>query len=55
LQPAAPALCQAQAEIDRLRLIVQELQRGQFGRRAERLDTDQLQFGYEDREASRTG
>jgi hypothetical protein len=32
------ALSEAQAEIERLRLIVQKLQRLQFGRRAERLD-----------------
>jgi hypothetical protein len=31
------ALSEAQAEIERLRLIVQKLQRSQFGRRAERL------------------
>jgi transposase len=42
------ALSEAQAEIDRLRLIVQKLQRSQFGRRAERLDDAQLQFGFED-------
>ena len=41
-------LTEAQAEIERLRLIVQKLQRSQFGRRAERLDHDQLQFGFED-------
>ena len=35
-------LTEAQAEIERLRLIVQKLQRTQFGRRAERLDDDQL-------------
>src|SRR6202790_1358343 len=45
------ALTQAQAEIDRLRLVVQKLQRSQFGRRAESLDSDQLQFGFEDLEA----
>ena len=45
------ALSEAQAEIERLRLIVQKLQRSQFGRRAERLDNDQLQFGFEDLEA----
>jgi transposase len=43
-----PPLSEAQAEIERLRLIVQKLQRSQFGRRAERLDSDQLQFGFED-------
>src|SRR5258706_6244363 len=41
-------LTEAQAEIERLRLIVQKLQRSQFGRRAERLDADPLQFGFED-------
>ena len=45
------ALSEAQAEIERLRLIVQKLQRNQFGRRAERLEGDQLQFGFEDLEA----
>ena len=42
------ALSEAQAEIERLRLIVQKLQRSQFGRRAERLDDDQLHLGFED-------
>jgi transposase len=41
-------LTDAEAEIERLRLIVQKLQRSQFGRRAERLDDDQLLFGFED-------
>ncbi|CAN5294303.1 hypothetical protein BH10PSE11_BH10PSE11_18780 [soil metagenome] len=41
-------LSEAQAEIERLRLIVQKLQRSQFGRRAERLNDDQIQFGFED-------
>src|SRR5438067_5448658 len=45
-------LTEAQAEIERLRLVVQKLQRSQFGRRAERLDTDQLQFGFEDLETN---
>src|SRR2546430_16672367 len=44
-------LTEAQAEIERLRLIVQKLQRSQFGRRAERLDDHQLLFGFEDLEA----
>ncbi len=43
-----PNLTAAQAEIERLRLIVAKLQRSQFGRRAERLDDDQLQLGFED-------
>jgi len=42
------ALSTAQAEIERLRLIVQKLQRLQFGRRAERLDGNQLELGLED-------
>jgi transposase len=41
-------LTEDQAEIERLRLIVQKLQRTQFGRRAERLDDDQLRLGLED-------
>src|ERR1700726_3530037 len=43
-------LTEAQAEIERLRLIVQRLQRSQFGQRAERLDDHQLLFGFEDLE-----
>jgi transposase len=42
------ALTEAQAEIERLRLIVKKLQRQQFGRRAERLDESQLELGLED-------
>jgi hypothetical protein len=41
-------LTEAQAEIERLRLVIQKLQRSQFGRRAERLDDDQLQLGFDD-------
>jgi transposase len=44
------ALAEAQTEIERLRLIIQKLKRCQFGRRAERLDADQLQFCFEDLE-----
>jgi transposase len=40
----------AQAEIEKLRLLIRQLQRGQFGRRSERLDPDQLQLGLEDLE-----
>ena len=43
-------LSEAQAEIERLHLIIKKLQRSQFGRRAERLDDDQLQLGFEDLE-----
>src|SRR3712207_6010905 len=38
----------AQAEIKKLRLLIRQLQRGQFGRRSERLDPDQLQLDLED-------
>jgi transposase len=41
-------LVQAQTEIQRLRLIVQRLQRHQFGRRSERADGDQLALELED-------
>src|SRR4051794_9686742 len=40
----------AQAEIEKLRLLIRQLQRGQFGRRSERLDPPQLQLGLEDLE-----
>src|SRR4051812_13949474 len=40
----------AQAEVEKLRLWIRQLQRGQFGRRSERLDPDQLQLGLEDLE-----
>src|SRR5690349_3516696 len=40
----------AQAEIEKLRLLIRQLQRGQFGRRSERLDPDQPQLGLEDLE-----
>src|SRR3954447_8957216 len=40
----------AQAEIEKLRLLIRRLQRGQFGCRSERLDPDQLQLGLEDLE-----
>jgi hypothetical protein len=42
------ALAEAKAEIARLTLIIGKLQRHQFGRRAECLDDDQLQLGFED-------
>jgi transposase len=45
-------LTEEQAEIERLRLIVQKLQRSQFGRRAEPLDDHQLLFGFEDLDAA---
>jgi transposase len=42
------ALSEAQAEIERLRVIVKKLQRQQFGQRAERLAEGQLELGLED-------
>src|SRR5258708_3035407 len=41
-------LTEAQAGSERRRLILQKLQRSQFGRRAERLYDDRLQLGCED-------
>src|SRR3954449_13266514 len=40
----------AQAEIEKLRLLIRQLQRNRFGRRSEKLDPDQLQLGLEDLE-----
>src|SRR3954464_11240055 len=40
----------AQAEIEKLRLLIRQRQRNRFGRRSERLDPDQLQLGLEDLE-----
>src|SRR3954454_22654336 len=40
----------AQAEIEKLRLVIRQLQRGRVGRGSERLDPDQLQLGLDDRE-----
>src|SRR3954453_23749996 len=37
----------AQAEIEKLRLLIRQLQRGRFGRRSERLEPHQLQLGLE--------
>jgi len=44
-------LAQARSEVERLRLIIQRLQRSQFGRRSERIDADQLALGLEDLDA----
>jgi hypothetical protein len=51
--PGDPATLQlillaAQAEIERLRLMIAGLQRNRFGRRSERLDDETLQHGFED-------
>src|SRR5512134_1139058 len=40
----------AHAEIEKLRLLIRQLQRGRFGRRSEKLDPGQLQLGLEDLE-----
>ena len=41
---------EARAEIDKLQLLISELQRMQFGRRSEQRDPDQMQLGLEDQE-----
>src|SRR3954462_2279383 len=40
----------AQTEMEKLRLLIRQPQRGRFGRRSEKLDPDQLQLGLEDLE-----
>jgi transposase len=47
----AGALDEGQTEIDRLRLIIRQFKRAQFGRRSEQLNPDQMAFGLEDLEA----
>ena len=47
----ATAVEQRDCKIERLRGIVKQLQRPQFGRRSERLDSNQLALGLEDLEA----
>jgi transposase len=42
----------AAAEIDKLRLMIRQLLRAQYGRRSERVDPDQLQLGLEEVEQS---
>jgi transposase len=42
----------AEAEVDKLQLLIKQLQRALYGRRAERLDPDQLQLSLEDIEQS---
>ncbi len=43
------------SEIERLRLIIKQLQRAQYGRRSERLDADQFALGFEDLDTDLTG
>ena len=42
---------QRDSEIEKLRLIIRQLQRGQFGRRSERIDPGQLHLGLEELDA----
>jgi transposase len=44
----ASVVAQRNGEIERLQLIIRQLQRAQYGRRSERLDPDQLALGLED-------
>jgi transposase len=46
----ASAVEQRDGEIERLQLIIKQLQRARFGRRSERIDADQLALGLEDLE-----
>jgi transposase len=46
------AIAEREAEIDKLRLLIQRLLRHRFGRRSEQMDPDQLQLGLEDLEQS---
>lgn len=41
-------LAASQSEIEKLRMLVRQLQRAQFGRRSERLDPDQMLLGFDD-------
>ena len=41
---------EARAEVDKLQLLISELQRMQFGRRSEQRDPDQMRLGLEDQE-----
>src|SRR5215471_1682748 len=49
----ASVVDQHESEIDRLQLIIKQLQRQQFGRRSERIDADQLALGLEDVETDK--
>ena len=51
----AAAVEHRDGEIERLRGIIKQLQRAQFGRRSERLDPDQLALGLEDLDVGRAG
>ena len=45
------AVDQRDHEIERLKSVIKQLQRAQFGRRSERLDTDQLALALDDLDA----
>jgi len=42
----------SEAEVEKLRLLIKQLQRAMYGRRSEKIDPDQLQLGLEDIEQS---
>ena len=44
----AEAVTTREGEIDRLKMLIKQLQRMQFGKRSERLDPDQLALALED-------
>jgi len=44
----ATVVAQHEAQIERLQLIIKQLQRSQFGRRSEQLNDDQLALGLEE-------
>ena len=44
----ASVVAQHEAQIERLQLIIKQLQRAQFGRRSEQLNDDQLALGLEE-------
>ena len=50
LREVVAAVDERDAEIEKLRLLIQRLLRHQFGRRSEKLNPDQLQLGIEDLE-----
>ena len=49
----ASAVEQRDGEIERLQLIIKQFQRARFGRRSERIDSDQLALGLEDVETDK--
>jgi len=47
----ASAMDESRVEVERLRLIIKQFQRAQFGGRSEKLDADQFQLGLDDLDA----